>query len=192
VEGPAADAIVVLGGRITPSGRPAAPTARRVAAGASAFLAGLAPWIVVSGGRRWGSAVEARVMRVALEAAGVPTTAVIEELCSLSTHENAIFSAAILARLPARRVALVTCPWHLPRAVAAFRATGLGVVPFPAAHPTLSLPHRLYLEAHERVCSAFDARSRRRADVLTESAARHCAGLSGPRGHATSEAEVEV
>src|SRR5262249_29450749 len=98
-----ADAIVVLGCRILPSGHPTAPAARRAAAAAGAYHRGVAPWIIASGGRRWGNHVEARVFRRELEKAGVPEGAVIEELCSLSTYENAIFSAAILRRLHATR-----------------------------------------------------------------------------------------
>ncbi len=161
-----ADAIVVLGCRIGPSGRPAPPAARRAARAASAFLAGTAPWVVASGGRRWSGQIEARSLGRAMIAAGVPAGAVIEELCSLSTRENAIFSAAILARLGARRAAVVTCPWHMPRALADFRAAGVDALPLPTAPPVLSPGQRLYLEAHEAVCRILDARAMRRSMLL--------------------------
>src|SRR5689334_13411682 len=91
-----ADAIVVLGCRILPTGRPSPPAARRAMAAARAYEQGVAPIIVASGGRRWGTHVEARVLRQELCRRGVPEAAVVEELCSLSTYENAIFSAAVL------------------------------------------------------------------------------------------------
>src|SRR5262249_345526 len=125
-----ADAIVVLGCRIAPSGRPAAPAARRAAPAARAYLAGAAPWVGRGGGGRWGGGGrgEARAMGRAIQAAGVPASAIVEELCSLSTRENAVFSAAVLRRLGARRAAIVTCPWHMARALASFRAAGVSVV----------------------------------------------------------------
>lgn len=172
-----ADAIVVLGCRILPSGRLGGPAARRAATAASAYRAGVAPIIVASGGRRWGAQVEARVFRQEIVRAGVPSEAVIEELCSLSTFENAIFSAAVLRRLRPRggpslrpRAAIVTCPFHLPRALANFRAAGVDAIAFPAPAVRASLPGRTYLRAHEFVCSALDARAMRCASVLVERA----------------------
>ena len=167
-----ADAIVVLGCRIAPSGRPAPPAARRAATAASAFLAGVAPIVVVSGGRRWGPNIEARAMGGALLRAGVPADALVEELCSLSTFENAIFSAAVLRCLGARRAAIVTCPWHMPRALANFREAGVDALPFPTAAVETPLGHRIYLEAHEHVCRWLDHRAMRRAEILVECAAR--------------------
>ncbi len=181
-----ADCIVVLGCRIAPSGWPAGPAARRAAMGASAFFAGVAPRILVSGGRRWGSSVEARALARALCGAGVPRGAVIEELCSLSTYENAIFSAAILARLGARRAAVVTCPWHMARALGDFRAAGVDALPMPTGVAEMPRARRLYVEAREIVCSHLDARAMRRADVLTASAA----GLGAPAHAGAVEIET--
>jgi uncharacterized SAM-binding protein YcdF (DUF218 family) len=169
-----ADAIVVLGCRILPSGRLGVPAARRAAAAASAYGSGVAPFIVASGGRRWGELVEARVFHRELCRAGVPEGAVIEELCSLSTYENAIFSAAVLRRLlsrssvaaPRPRAAIVTCPFHMPRALANFRAAGVDAVALPAAEGRASLGGRLYLGAHEIVCRWLDARAMRRPGVI--------------------------
>ncbi len=167
-----ADAIVVLGCRIAASGRPTPPAARRAATGASAYLAGVAPRVLVSGGRRWGSQIEARALGRAVVRAGVPAAAVVEELCSLSTFENAVFSAAILAGLGARRAAVVTCPWHMARALQSFRAAGVEAFAVPTGVAEMPRVQRLYLEVHERVCSALDARAMRRADLLTDTAAR--------------------
>ena len=170
-----ADAIVVLGCRIEPSGRPAPPAARRAATAAQAFHAGVAPLVLASGGRRWGSQIEARALRLALVADGVPASAVALELCSLSTFENAIFSAALLSRLGARRAAVVTCPWHMARALDSFRTAGVEAIPLPT--PAVDIPRlrRLQLEVHEIVCRRFDAHAMRRAKVLTQSAAHHFA-----------------
>jgi uncharacterized SAM-binding protein YcdF (DUF218 family) len=173
-----ADAIIVLGCRILPSGQPAAPAARRAATAASAYRAGVAPFIVASGGRRWGAQVEARVFRRELVRAGVPEDAVIEELCSLSTYENAIFSAALLRRLvqpsgaPSRppRAAIVTCPFHLPRALANFRASGVDAFALPAATVPASIARRAYLRVHELICGWFDAQAMRHAAIFVDRA----------------------
>jgi len=187
-----ADAIVVLGCQIGPSGRPAPAAARRAAMGASAFFAGVAPRILVSGGRRWGSHVEARAIRRALVSAGVPAGAVIEELCSLSTYENAIFSAAILTHLGARRAAVVTCPWHMARALDSFRAAGVDALPLPSGIAEIPRARRLYLEVHEIVCGLLDARAMRRAEVLVESATRFAerAGLRPLRAEPAPEIDA--
>ena len=167
-----ADAIVVLGCRIAPSGRPGPAATRRATAAAGAYLGGVASCVVVSGGRRWGAQIEARAMSGVLRRAGVPASAIVEELCSLSTHENAVLSAAVLRRLGARRAAVVTCPWHMRRALADFRAAGVEVFPIPAPRVAAPLGRRLYLHAHELVCGWLDARAMRRADVLSRAAAR--------------------
>jgi uncharacterized SAM-binding protein YcdF (DUF218 family) len=161
-----------------------------VATGASAFFAGVAPRIVVSGGRRWGAQVEARTLRAALVRAGVPEAAVIEELCSLSTHENAVCSAALLGRLGARRAAVVTCPWHMARALQCFRGAGVDAIAHPTGPVEVSWSERLYLEAHEVVCSVLDARSLRRAEVLAASTARYARGMAVPRSPGSAHLEV--
>jgi len=166
-----ADAIVVLGCKIAPSGRPGPAASRRAATAASALLTGVADAVVVSGGRRWGSQIEARAMSAALRAAGVPASAIVEELCSLSTHENALFSAAVLQRMGARRAAVVTCPWHMARALANFRAAGVDVFPIPAARADAPISRRVYLHAHEIVCGWLDARAMRRAEALAQAVA---------------------
>jgi uncharacterized SAM-binding protein YcdF (DUF218 family) len=187
-----ADAIVVLGCRIEPGGRPSPPAARRAAAGAGAFLAGVAPRIIVSGGRRWGACSEARVLQRTLVLAGVPAAAIIEELFSLSTQENAIFSAAILARFGARRAAVVTCPWHMARALADFRAAGVDAQPFPTGVTEIRRATRAYLEVHEIVCRRLDARAIPRAKVLVEAASRFYAGAAPAPGAAPRTMEIDA
>lgn len=167
-----ADAIVVLGCRIAPSGRPGPAGIRRVAAGAAAWHAGVAPLVIVSGGRRWGALVEARVLGAQLRAAGVPAEAIAEELCSFSTVENALLSAALLRRRGGRTAVVVTCPWHMPRALADFRAAGLDVVPVPTAAGPATPTRALYLRAHERVCTWLDALVLRTSVALPRAAQR--------------------
>ncbi len=75
---------------------------------------------------------EARLMRRILEQEfGVPVAATEER--SRTTWENAQMSADLLRERGIERVLLVTQAWHMPRAVASFRAAGVDVVPAPTA-----------------------------------------------------------
>jgi uncharacterized SAM-binding protein YcdF (DUF218 family) len=152
-----ADAIAVLGCRVLGSGRPTAAAARRAAAAAEAYHAGVASCVVASGGRRHAGQIEARVLRRELLRAGVPDAAIVEELSSLSTRENAAYVAEIVRRRGGRTVAVVTCDWHLPRALANFRRAGMDPMPWPAPAP----PHGLLVGAmrilHELVSSRLEA-----------------------------------
>ncbi len=171
-----ADAIVLLGCRIAPSGRPAGPAARRAATAAQAFHQGVAPTVIASGGRRWGSVAEAIALHRALVQAGVPDDAVVDELCSFSTCDNALFSAALLRKLAASsspRAAVVTCPWHMDRALQSFRAIGVDAFPLPTEAAPASLSRRAYRWGHELVCRQLDARALRGAHLLAEIAEAH-------------------
>jgi uncharacterized SAM-binding protein YcdF (DUF218 family) len=81
--------------------------------------------VVVSGGRRWGAAIEADVMARELSQRGVPESVIVRERCSLSTSGNARFSAAILSRRGIARATVVTCAWHVPRAMGLFSVAGV-------------------------------------------------------------------
>jgi uncharacterized SAM-binding protein YcdF (DUF218 family) len=151
----ALQAIVVLGcrvrldhtGRLSPGA-----LARRVETGARRFRdADAGTVIVVSGGRRWGDGVEADAMARELSRHGVPEPAIVRERCSLSTRENARFTAEVLTRRGVGRAALVTCPWHLERAVACFARVGLDVEPVAAGSVVGSWPSRAWRWGLERV-----------------------------------------
>lgn len=164
---PRADAIVVLGCRVRPSGEPTETAQRRVLRAARAYAEGVAPRVVASGGRRWGEHAEALVLRQALVGAGVPAEALTVELCSMTTSENAFFTARLLTRSGVRRAAVVSCAWHLPRAVADFEAAGLEVVPLPAQPPDPGPLTHLRRWVHEAVAKRLDARSLRRLHALS-------------------------
>jgi uncharacterized SAM-binding protein YcdF (DUF218 family) len=88
--------------------------------------------VVASGGRRWGDVVEADAMARELVRGGVPERAIVRERCSLSTRDNARFTAEALGRRGIARATIVTCAWHMPRAVALFSRAGLDVEPVAA------------------------------------------------------------
>jgi uncharacterized SAM-binding protein YcdF (DUF218 family) len=135
------DALVLLGCRVEVAALPGAAE-RRVERAAQAFREGLAPLIVVSGGGRYGEALEAEVLAQALEQRGVPGTALLLESASKNTLENARRSAELLFPLGLRRVGVVTCDWHLPRALWVFRRAGFEAEPVPAASPPLTFGPR--------------------------------------------------
>ena len=136
---PNADAIVVLGSAVLPANelRPFPhihTTADRAWHAARLFHAGKAPLVVASGGAVWPtrrrSAAES--MRELLVALGVPNAAVVSEEDSRTTRENAVQTSRVAAEQGIADILLVTSPWHMPRAVAAFRAVGLRVTPAPS------------------------------------------------------------
>lgn len=131
-DSPAADAIVVLGGVIGNSTfRRSAPdlsgAADRVLHAARLYRAGKAPVVVVSGGGLpWtGEAPEANAIGALLIEWGVPAEAIILELESATTHENALKVSEIITERELNSVLLVTSSWHMRRALSAFRAVGV-------------------------------------------------------------------
>lgn len=92
--------------------------------------------ILVSGGSPLGEELpEAALMQTVLEQDfGVPVA--WREAGSDTTRENALHSKAILAKEGITRAYLVTHAWHMPRALASFRAAGLDPTPAPTAYTT--------------------------------------------------------
>ena len=137
---PQAEAIVILGGatrnneppRILPD---MSDRGDRLLYGAKLYKDGLAPKIVLTGGRiEWfgGDSSEAESMATILELMGIPRSAMILESKSLNTHENAVFTKEILKREDIDRVLLVTSAAHMPRSLAIFRKQGINAIAAPA------------------------------------------------------------
>ena len=116
----ALDAIVVLGAplrgdSLTP------PLVERIDAAAALYHAGGAPRVVATGGvTRGATRSEAAAMADGLRERGVPD--VLVEDRSQTTAENATMTAALLG--DARRIWLVTQPFHGRRAARLFRKAG--------------------------------------------------------------------
>lgn len=118
------DAIVVLGAPLGPGDALTPVLDERVRAAAALFHAGGAPLVVTTGGVTGGARrAEADVLADGLRARGVP--GVLVEGAALRTVHNARLTAELLAPLGARRVWLVTQPFHGRRAARLFRAAGL-------------------------------------------------------------------
>lgn len=126
-----ADAIVVLGNRppVDALGRPRPEVRRRVDAGVALHRMGLAPRLLMTGGKS-GGYVEAEVMRdVALEL-GAPPAAILLEGASQSTITNARNSIRLLRRTMGKSavsVIVVSSPFHLERARGLFECAGADV-----------------------------------------------------------------
>jgi uncharacterized SAM-binding protein YcdF (DUF218 family) len=157
--------IVVLGCRPGRAGALRGAAKRRVDTAARTFheLGGGAT-LVCSGGRAWDGLVEADSFARGLVEAGVPSSRIVRERCSMSTVDNARYTTALWARRApdargSRTVFLVTCEWHMPRAQKHFAGEGLEVIAVPAKRPEGMLPKgltELALQMRERVAAWLD------------------------------------
>jgi uncharacterized SAM-binding protein YcdF (DUF218 family) len=99
------------------------------------YKLGIIRKVIVSGGsgRLDGSGVkEADDLADFLKLAGVPAADIIIENGSRNTHQSAVEVSALMAGLEGPREALlITSGYHMPRAMACFRKSGLTLDPFP-------------------------------------------------------------
>ena len=102
------------------------------------YRAGKSPLILISGGNAFDSKhpPESALAARLLIDWGIPPAAILTEQQSRDTHQNAVFTQRILAQRGIAKILLVTSAFHMPRAAAAFRRTGLTVIPIPADYLT--------------------------------------------------------
>lgn len=81
---------------------------------------------------------------------------IVRERLSLSTQENARFCAEALKKRRIDCAIIVTCEWHLPRAVALFRREGLRVEGCAAPDSQAGVALRVWRWGRERAASRFD------------------------------------
>ena len=153
------DAIVVLGCRPGGSGRGGPALSRRAATAARAFHDYRAKTVIASGGRRWRGVPEADLLANALAGAGVPRESIVRELCSLSTIENAWYSTELLRAGGYEHPAVVTCDWHLPRALRCFEWAGIRAAGIPAVSPARPVTTRVSDFVRERAKRLLDWRA---------------------------------
>ncbi len=136
---PQAEAIVVLGGatrnvsfpRVIPD---MSERGDRLLYGAKLYKDGLAPLIILSGGRiqwRGGGDSEAKDMATILELMGIPKQAMVLEPKSLNTYQNAAYTQKILQKKGINKILLVTSAMHMPRSLAIFKKQGINAIPAP-------------------------------------------------------------
>lgn len=136
---PKADAIVVLGGILSPPASAdgtanLSAAADRLVFAAKLYELGKAPIILISGGH--GSGAEAGTMdaesvhaAALLAAWGIPASAILTETESVNTYENAVYSKLMLDQHKLKKVLLVTSALHMPRALATFKSAGIDATP---------------------------------------------------------------
>jgi uncharacterized SAM-binding protein YcdF (DUF218 family) len=153
------DALVVLGCRVD-GGALAHAALRRVERAAQAYAEHGSALVIASGGKTWQGFMECDVFAAGLAARGVPEERLARERESLTTRGNARCVVRLLRGRALGRVGVVTCDWHMPRALRLFRRLGLRVEPVPAVAPSVapSLPRREQLArtARERASLALD------------------------------------
>src|SRR5690554_70848 len=142
-----AEAIVVLGGGVSPAGHgdlyPNLESgADRVWHAARLFHASKAPLVLLTGGSdpEHSATSEAEAMRRFMVDLGVPVQSILLEQQSRNTTQNAEHAAEILAEQSVNRILLVTSAYHMPRAKALFEAHSLKVIPVATDHEVLSRP----------------------------------------------------
>jgi uncharacterized SAM-binding protein YcdF (DUF218 family) len=130
------DAVIVLSGMVDDVATEAHDqpsyndNIERLLAGFQLLREGKAKSVLLSGGSgrfdRSGP-VEADVLAQQLEKWGIDKTRIVEERLSRNTRENATESAKVVAQQHWSSLLLVTSAFHMPRALACFRAAGLKV-----------------------------------------------------------------
>jgi uncharacterized SAM-binding protein YcdF (DUF218 family) len=134
---PESGCIVLLGGVVSP---PLAPRVDlelsepvdRVYKSAQLYRAGKAQFIIVTAGNQpWSVSpwAEADLIRDLLQEWGVPHDAIFLEGSSRNTRENAVYTKNVIDSIHCETALLVTSAAHMPRAVAAFQAVGVSIVP---------------------------------------------------------------
>ena len=169
---PKAQAIVVLGGALTPTSaqRPYPDlhdAADRVWHAARLYRAGKAPLVLLSGGadRARSLSSEAEAMGLFLRDLGVPAPAIVLEPDSRNTRENARFSARLLRARGIDHVLLVTSALHMRRALLHFQAEGLTVTAAATDHSPLQadgwglMPEAIALDGSSRALKEWVGRA---------------------------------
>ncbi len=135
---PPVDAIVVLGGGVSPQATPRPghnllQGADRIWFGAELYRAGKAPLVIVTGARPFLDAgpTAAAAAGDVLQRLGVPGEAVVAPGRSRRTFTDAQVVHARLEKRDLTSVLLVTSAMHMPRALATFRRAGIEAFPAP-------------------------------------------------------------
>ena len=138
-EHPQGDVIILLGGGtydrvpdLSGRGAPSETALTRLVTAARLQKRLELPVIVSGGGVYEGRTAEAVISRRFLIDLGVPADKILTEINSRDTTENARFTRHIMELRGFRRPLLITSAFHMRRALAAFRAAGIEVMPVPA------------------------------------------------------------
>lgn len=132
-----ADAVVVLGSDATPFGAPTGGSSERAFVGVQVFLAGRAPFVVLTGASGRDSLGGARAMRIIARGMDVPDSCIVLAP-GFNTYHEGLSTRRQVDPARVRKIVLVTHAYHIPRAAAVFRRQGFVVVPHAVPAPRLS------------------------------------------------------
>lgn len=124
---PVHDVALVLGAEVLPGGRPSRYLRGRLDAAVRLYDADRVRAIVVSGDNGRDGYDEPGVMRRHLQEHGVPAWRIVEDHAGFDTYDSVVRARRVFG---ARRVVLVSQSYHLPRAIATARLTGLDAIGF--------------------------------------------------------------
>ena len=155
-----ADAAVIFGAQVYPSGLPSQTLADRIATGVELYRQGLVPMLIMSGGVGKEGFDEAAVMRDVAVAAGVEPTAVVVDSAGVTTEATVANVAALLGLRPGgpTRLIAVSQAYHLPRVQLAFAVTGIDVLTVPAVDPQFIGPMPVMIAREVAAFWAYDLR----------------------------------
>jgi uncharacterized SAM-binding protein YcdF (DUF218 family) len=148
-----ADAIVVLGARVSADGVAGPDLRVRTLHAVDLYQRGLAPYLICTGGYQGDRLSAAAVARDLAISMGVPPENVLLAENAMTTREDAASVQALMATRDWRTAILVSHPLHLERARLLFEGQGLVAYPSPTnTHlETISWHTRLWLTAREAV-----------------------------------------
>lgn len=140
------DAIVVFAGGVGESGRAGGGVQERISKALDLYRESVAPRLIISSGFVFAQR-EAGQMRDIAIANGVPADAIILEERATDTYENVVFTRDILASHGWQRIALVSSPYHMRRALLTWRKAA------PTVEVVATPPETSLFYAHRRGAS---------------------------------------
>ncbi|HYQ03843.1 MAG TPA: YdcF family protein [Polyangiaceae bacterium] len=149
--------LVLLGCRVIGKASLSPPAKRRALRAAEALREGLTQHVLACGGKAWQGVRESDALCAFLREQGAAEAALEREAQSHSTRENAHYAAQLLLPRGITRIWLVTCDWHMARALRCFAGAGFQAEPLPALSPPIALGSEFVRATRERVCLALDA-----------------------------------
>ena len=148
--------LVLLGCRVAGPAALTPPARRRAERALQAYGTGHYARLLVCGGKAWHGVRETDALCRFLHEHGVPEAALEREAWSRSTRQNAHYAAQLLLPRGLTRVGVVTCDFHMERALRCFRGAGFEPEPVPARSPAQPMRSELYRAARERLCLSLD------------------------------------
>lgn len=149
------DAIVVLGAAVWPGPRPSPALRGRAEKAAQLYTAGLAPYVITTGGSAGSRPTEAHVAAQVLQELGVPPSAILIEPLATSTEQSALYVGRIMRERGWSRVLVVSDSYHLTRSVWLFKRQGFQTSASAADDWYYSTGSRIYHVLRETVALSY-------------------------------------